>query len=239
MSKWEKNPQDKVVHYGVKGMHWGVRKEDEGTNRFTSGGLAMDSGFNKKTRDAAVEVTNLIRDRYGYDINTVKTIGPDHPEYPGTLAYVENVNLVKGAVHGTIFMQKKDFTPVLSEAESSGWMAPGTANTRALLTHESAHSVFHSDQKPVNGFLGPKRVGSKVKALDKALKAAAKVARRDGVSVLDISGYARTSGSLGELEAELFSNYHWGSNPPPYVKAWGEALHQELGVDPTPFKEVR
>jgi hypothetical protein len=232
---------DELIHYGVKGMRWGIRKEEGGIHRFESSQLHIDPDIHPATKNAAVEVTNLVRDRYGYDINSVKTIGPDHPEYPGTLAYVENLSMTAGAVAGTIHVQKNDLTAALKTTETDGWMAPGTGNVKALLTHECAHSVFHSDQKLLIGFGGrQKRVGSKVKALDKAFAAAVKVGKKDRIGrLIDISGYARASGSLPELEAEMFSSYHWGTNPPRYVVAWGETLHKELGVDPTPFKEVK
>lgn len=227
-----------LIHYGVKGMRWGVRNDDQGTYRLTSSATQIESGFHPSTAKAALEVSNLIRDRYGYDIKNVKILGPGNPEYPDTLAYVVNKQ-AQGGTNGTVFVQAKDLTDKMKKVEEIGWMAPGTGSVKALLTHESAHSIFHADQKVRMGLIGPRVVGGEVKARDKALKAAIKTAKEDNQSVWETSGYAATAGVREELEGEMFSQYHWGSKPPRFIKVWGETLHKELGFDPTPFKEVQ
>jgi hypothetical protein len=110
----------------------------------------------------------------------------------------------------------------------------------AFLTHESAHYVFHADQKVSKGLLGgPKITGGEIKARDAAMKAAFKAAKQDGASIWGTSEYAQQAGNREELEAELFSQYRWATNPERFVQEWGKTLHQELGLDPTPFKEVK
>lgn len=227
-----------LVHYGVKGMHWGVRKDRESVYRLQTSGLAIDSEIHKETKAAAVEVSKLIGDRYGYSIKNVKTLGPDNPQFPEALAYVENNKAHGGGNDGTIFVQSSNLSGVMKGIEDIGWMVPGTANVRGLMTHETAHSIFHADQKVVAGLFGPKIKGGNIDARDKALKAAAKVAQQEGHRIFDISGYAHTAGSRAELEAELFAQYHWADDPPRLVEEWGKTLHKELGLDPTPFKET-
>lgn len=228
-----------LVHYGVKGMHWGVRKSDDSVHRFQASTIQIDPGIHSSTKKAAAEVSSLIASRYGFEIKNVKTIGPGNPEYPGTLAYVEDNKTGKNRNQGTIFVQAKDLTARTKHLEDIGWLGPGTGNIKAVMTHESAHSLFHADQKVGVGLLGPKVKGGNIKARDKALRAAYKAAKQEGKTFEDTSGYAATAGVREELEAELFSQYHWSPNPPNYVKVWGQTLHQGMGVDPTPFREVK
>lgn len=232
---------DVLAHYGVKGMKWGVRKAEDGGFRSESSAINIESGFHKKTHDAALEVASLMRDRYGYNIKNVKILDERHKHYqPEYMAFVEDNKLAGGRNEGTIFVQARDMTKELKEAESDGWNALGTGNTRGLLTHESAHSLFHSDQKVSVGLLGGQKVkGGDIKARDKALKVADKIARQDGQSIWDSSGYARAAGVREELEAEFFSQYHWATDPPRFVQEWGKTLHREMGIDSTPFKEVK
>lgn len=228
-----------IVHYGVKGMRWGVRKGDDGIHRLQAPTVQVDSGIHSGTKKAATEVSSLIASRYGFEIKNVKTIGPGNPEYPSTLAYVERNKTNNGSNQGNIFIQAKDLTDKMQNLEKTGWLGPGNGNVRSILTHESAHSLFHADQEVSVGFFGPKLKGGNIQARDKALKAAIKSAKKDKLSLWETSGYAATAGSREELEAELFSQYHWRTDPPNYVKVWGQTLHQEMGVDPTPFKEVK
>lgn len=229
-----------LKHHGVKGMKWGVRNNQEGGFRSETSSVNIEPGLHKDTAEAARQVSGLIRNRYGYNIKNVKILDKNHQHYdPDFLAFVEDNKLAGGRNEATIFVQSKNMNKILKEAETDGWNAPGTGNTKGLLTHESAHSLFHSDQTVSVGLLGGQKVkGGNIKARDKALKAASKTARLDGQSIWDSSGYARTAGVREELEAELFSQYHWATDPPNFVEAWGKTLHQELGVDPTPFKEV-
>lgn len=238
MTQGSPSPGD-LVHYGVKGMHWGVRKADEGSSGSRSSAVLVEPGVNERTAKAAIEVAGLMKDRYGYEIKNVNRI-ENSPHFNGTdIAFVENNQLAGGHNDGTIFIQSRDLTKIMKDAEPD-WNAPGTGNVKGLLTHESSHALFHSNQEFKKGVLGGEKiVGGNIKARDKALRVAEKVAARDGQTIWDSSGYARTVLDRGELEAELFSQYHWATDPPNFVKAWGETLHHEMGIDPTPFKEVK
>lgn len=237
----EKPSLEDLAHFGIKGMRWGVRNDQEDTHHSQTSATNIEPGINKNTRAAALEVSSLIRDRYGFDIKNVKVLDKSNPQYhPDVAAYVESNKHSNGRNEATIFVQSRDMTRVLKRAEAVGWNAPGTGNTKGLLTHESAHSIFHADQVVSTGVSGKQKIsGGDIKARDKALKAAIKEASQKGHTIWDSSGYARSAGVREELEAELFSQYHWATNPPNFVVAWGKTLHQELGLDPTPFKEVK
>jgi hypothetical protein len=233
---------DFLEHHGVKGMHWGVRKDrgsGEGIYRSQLASVEIDPTINKSTQAAAKQVADLMRSRYGYDIKQIKAITPDNPEYAmGTAAYVENNSIHGGRSQGTIFVRTTDLSKDLKHGEETGWVAPGTGNVKAMLTHESAHALFHSEESLKPGFLGPKVVGGHIEERTNALKAAIKVANQTGVSIWSTSDYAATAGVRQELEAELFAQYHWADNPAPFVVAYGKTLSEGLGVDATPFKDV-
>jgi hypothetical protein len=227
---------DELVHYGVKGMRWGVRKNDEGSYPSPA---VIEPGLHKKTHEAAQKVTGLIADRYGFEVKHVKVLDKSNPDFDPHVAAHVIIDTNTKDNERTIFVQPHDLTKQLKQMHRAGWMVPGTANHIGLLTHESGHAMLHASQHVVSdGKGGHKVLGDKVKALDKALDAALKAADEDGRNILGISGYANAAGVRHELEAELFSQYHWAERPPRLVKVWGETLHRELGIDPTPFKEV-
>lgn len=241
MSKWEEVSHDELVHYGVKGMHWGIRKADEssGNPHPVGSGPKIDPKVHPASQEAARQVAALIQERYGYTVKEVKSFGPGHPEYEhGTLGYVQNTGNSKP--EGDIYLSVDDPRRKMKASEKVGWVAKGCGNPTAFLTHESAHAIFHSREKyDSKGNV----VGGNREARTKAAEAMIKEAERSGIPehmlLGRISGYAATSGTREEIEAELFSQYHWSTNPPSYVKVWGETLHKEMGIDGTPFRETR
>lgn len=233
-----------LAHFGVKGMHWGVRKDRDsgGLHPLQAPGvMVVETGVPKTTAAAAKEVASLMSKKYGFHISALKTmsVDPSHPDYhPDMIGYVQNN---PGQRDGVIHVAHRDVRKELKHAENTGWFGEGCGNPKAFLTHESAHAIFHSEQKVKTGLLGPKVVGGNMEARNKALKVAVKEAKRAGVPLQllghQVSGYAGTAGVREELEAEMFSQYHWSSDPPRFIKAWGQTLHQEMGLDPTPFRE--
>jgi len=246
---------DFLEHYGVKGMHWGVRNEYQPHPRRRHGSQSgrqngfrlqtihptMADGLDPTTVSAANQVADLMSTRYGFRINEVKNLNADRPDEVarGTAAFVANT---PGKSGGIIYIKTGNLNKEFDGPP--GWMAPGTMNTRGLLTHESAHALFHAQSKRKTSFwTGQTTVtGGFQAARDKAFSAAGEQAQKDGISpyqfLSHISKYAEYSGNREEAEAEMFAQYHWGTNPPNFIKVWGQTLHQEMGIDPTPFKEV-
>jgi hypothetical protein len=125
----------------------------------------------------------------------------------------------------------------------------------ALITHESAHAMFHTLGKGSDswkGFNNQKQPTGKI--LKEAWKKAAAQAVADGIikpqktgfsRILDsspefklakfISRYADTSVFREESEAEIFRAYHWSSNPSKFIDAFMKELNDGLGVDAPPF----
>lgn len=224
-----------LTHHGVKGMHWGVRKEGPERYRFQAS-PKIDPNLHESQKIAASRVASLIGERYDFNIKEIKSFGPGDEEYArGTMGYVKLSGSQKR--EGTIFVSQDDPHKALKRSEKLGWVAKGCGTTHSFLTHEAAHAIFHTPQKVVNG----KVTGGDFDARITAIKAAIEESKRAGIPehkfLSSISGYAASSGSREEAEAELFSQYHWGTNPPSFVKVWGETLHKELGIDGTPFKE--
>jgi hypothetical protein len=232
----QKPPLDEalLVHYGVKGMHWGIRKEKppSGVARFQAPKPAIASDLHPATKQAAVEVAKLMSERYGFHITEVKSITPDNNSFEWQMGTYGLVNLTPGRREGIIHARIGDLGPAMKNAEKIGWVKDGTGDERGLFTHESAHALFHADQTNVK----------ESQARDKALEASIAEAKRMGVPprkyIKNVSGYAKASGMRMETEAELFAQYHWSPNPPSFVKVWGETLHNEMGIDPTPFREA-
>lgn len=240
-----------LEHFGVLGMRWGRRKGSDSSSKGkptyepTVDPIAlgspiknMDKTIHTSTQNAAHEVAAMLKSRYGYEVTSVVAI-EDKRKFKNYLAYVEG-NAAGGNAKskGTIHVQPRDLNPQLKKAEDSGWFGAGAGNVRSVMTHETAHSMFHAEEVYRRG----KVTGGSYDARQKALEAAKKTANTDGVKTRDlaknISGYARASMWVEESEAEMFSQYHWSPNPPKFIKVWGETLHKEMGIDPTPFREV-
>jgi len=229
------SPSGDIEHHGVKGMHWGIRKDEQTVSRFS--GPSIEPGLHESTVAAANHVSALMHDRYGFEITKVVAMGPGNPEYDrGTMGFVEN----KGKkAEGVINITIDDTRPAMKKCEKVKWVGKGCGTPEAFLTHETAHAMFHATSyHDKNGNIA----GGNIEARLKAGRAAFEQAAKDGIRndyqfMRKLSGYALHGNNREEVEAELFSQYHWGTNPPKFVKVWGETLHREMGIDGTPFRK--
>jgi hypothetical protein len=67
----QKPPLDEALlaHHGIKGMHWGVRKDGESSGyRLQTSAPKFEPGFSPATKKAATDVAKLIGDRYDHHI---------------------------------------------------------------------------------------------------------------------------------------------------------------------------
>jgi hypothetical protein len=230
-------PMDELSHHGVKGMHWGVRKDEPTVGRFRGSGPEIDPALHESSKMAASRVASLIGDRYDFNIRKVIGMGPGHPEYEaGTLGLVNITGEQKR--EGDILISIKDTRPVMKKSEKKKWVGEGCGTPEALLTHEAAHAIFHAPQyHKKDGTIAGGNFDVRMKAIQAAIEQSKKDGIRESKFMSSISGYAARAGNREEAEAELFSQYHWGTNPPNFVMVWGKTLHEGLGIDGTPFRE--
>jgi 2'-5' RNA ligase len=159
-------------------------------------------------------VNEQFHDRYGF------SIGNAEPLSPNSRAFAQ----VTGST--LLFNPKQLRDGPLIRAERDGWLAPGTGKVEGAMTHELGHLLLH-------GNYGPGAGGKGQTAMIKAKVAA----RNAGMTTGVVSRYGQ--GSRIEADAELFAHYHWGgAKREPWVVAWGETYHRELGLDATPFSEA-
>lgn len=228
-----------LEHFGIKGMHWGIRKAEESVKRVPSG-LKIDASVHPSSHNAAIEVSNFMNDRYAFNITKVKSFVPG--DYGFTHGHMANVETTPGRREGVINIHPGDLRDTLKYAEKIGWSGKECGTPKGLLMHESAHAFFHADLEKM--IVGDQRVmawGGNSKALETAMQASLKEADRRGIPPKDftkaLSGYAHKANVQEEVEAELFAQYHLSPNPPSFVKVWGQTLHKELGLDATPMRE--
>jgi hypothetical protein len=157
---------------------------------------------------------------YGHGFTAVVPLDPRHHKN-GVIAgidYQDRLHVDK----------KRLWDGFLKKREAEGWLAPGTGTVEGVITHEYGHRLLQGSTAG-----GPERAER-----SRALGAAQLAANQAGGPASLVTGqYSRKSRS--EAEAELFSHYHWGGEQrAPWVRAWGDTLHRELGYDPTPMSEV-
>jgi hypothetical protein len=158
----------------------------------------------------------VLSDRYGVGFDKVGPIPPSRIDQDIADTYGSKLRVNRRLLSDR----------VLAKAERQGWLAPGSGTVEGLITHEYAHRLLD------DGSHGKASLATTAQTRAR-LRADAVGAPRPQA----VSDYAKSNGA--EVTAELFANYHFGGDRrAPWVVTWGETLHQELGVDPTPLSEV-
>jgi hypothetical protein len=243
---------DILTHHGVKGMHWGVRKQ-YGTVAPTSSNTGVQGleHFPKAQATSMNNVAKKMDKAYGFKINEyVPLTEAENHRY---LAYVMPRNKGTNSIHVTDHPEYKN---VLVDLQNKGWFVPSSEkhSVEANITHEAAHGLFHAANVEGKGFVGSLRTPMPIAHIrDSAWKKAEAQGLKDGDIVRatglkrlvgtsaqyqmagKLSKYAKSSMFVEEHEAELFSAYHWSPNPPKFVDAFMVEVHTSMGKQVQPF----
>lgn len=243
-----------LEHHGVKGMRWGHRKEyatTTTTKSRSSRSIPGSEHFKKADAASMNDVAQKMQKAYGHKIDEFIPI--DSTKEKRIFAYVEAKNKGHAVIHVTDSLR---FKSDLADLQKKGWFVPSSASHRieANITHESAHSLFHSRNVEGKGFVGSVRTKELIEPMrNSAWKKAEEQARKDG-DVIPLKGlkriigdrpeyqmagklskYAHSSLFIEESEAEMFTAYHWSPKPPPFVDAFMNDVHKNMGVKVQPF----
>ena len=234
---------EELVHFGVKGMRWGVRKEREASDSSATKGLEH---FSKSQAKAMGDVAKMTEKAYGFKIHEFipQTEAEDHQHL--SIVHPKRKGEIENRISVTAHPRFKE---VLLDSQNQGYLVH-TDPKRAIegnLTHESAHGLFHANDSSGKGVKYAKN--ARMTSLrDSAWKSAETQAIKDGHILPDknhgdphfqmidkISKYASSSPYLEEYEAEMFTAYHWSPNPPKFVDAFMNDIHRQMGITVKPF----
>jgi 2'-5' RNA ligase len=199
------------------------------------GAAMVADGVDPEVAARVQEAVNDWNDRY-HDVtrNAINEAIPFAPGDPGldagaTMAMDDAGRLWFNHDH---FTEPGGIDARLQRAVGDGLLVPGDGRVEGVVAHEGAHLLLHHPGR-----------SDKVKLAHIQAHAAARRAGRPPEWEGELSTYATTPGPEGlfqEADAELFASYHWGGpTRRPWVRAWGETFHRELGIDPTPLSATR
>lgn len=199
----------------------------------------VDAGYTREQAARVQKVNQKLAERYGGNFNQAMSVD-EYRQY--------DPNVSHGIAARLGFMPDNRYALVvqggipddmLTSAHDHGEIAG--SNIEGVATHEAAHAILPHVSAQGDFFPG-KRASSYEQenrtsdALNIAYGAAEAAGMPRGPRLHPVSTYASKNGI--ESEAEMFTEYHWGgADREPWVIAWGEAFHNALGLDPTPFSE--
>lgn len=241
-------PEELVLqHHGVKGMHWGIQKENITSTNSVHTIKGLDQ-FTPTHAKSIKTVSKKMNSAYGFKIDEMIPLSKKE-EKRGYIAYVGAITKGKNVIHMDTNPKLKN---TLDNLEKKGWLVNSNGHSiESNLTHESAHALFHTSSTSAWGFkVSPSRIDHmRESAWNKAKIQALKdgdVEKHTGLKKLikpsldtqlasKISKYAESALFIEEAEAEIFSSYHWGSNPPKFVDTFMNDIHKNLGKEVKPF----
>lgn len=239
-----------LLHYGKKGMKWGVRKGSD-TSTSTSSGTSVKGieHYSKAQAASMSDVATKVKKAYGLKIDEFIPL-TDRQNKRG-IAYVDARSKGSTVVH---MSTKSDLKKTLTSLEKKGWFVPsGGRPIESILTHESAHALFHQTDIQGKAFrkttVAPAMDTMRNSAWTKAKAQAEKdghVVPGKGLRKLitdspqtqmgkKLSTYAHATLWIEETEAEIFTAYHWSPNPPKFVDAFMNDVHKSMGKKVKPF----
>lgn len=243
--------EEVLAHHGVKGMRWGFRKDKSPTvfDHTVQSHVDGLQHFPTDTANAVASIADNMSNAYGFKITRVEPIEKKSRMF----AYVESANKGENVIH---IQNSTALKADLDKCVKDGWFVQsGSHSMESLMTHEAAHSIFHSanlegkSRKEIRNAEQPiasARDQAWKKAVDQGVKDG-DAQRLKGFKGLikehpqyqlqrKLSGYAYNSLFLEEAEAEMFASYHWSPNPPRFVDAYVQSIHHDLGYgDIQPF----
>lgn len=239
---------EELVHFGVKGMRWGVRKEYQATSSTRSNSNIPGSEHFPKIQAVSMNnVAEKMNKAYGLQID--EFIPLDKNQEKRGIAFITAQTKGTNIIHMNI---RPDLVKVIKENQDKGWFVSSIKGREieSVLTHESGHALFHSVNVEGKGYLGRVRAKSPIdnirinawiKASEQARKDGDVVSKRfrpdDPIAQMSkkLSKYANSSIFFEEKEAELFSAYHWSPNPPKFVDVFMNSIHNDMGKNVQPF----
>jgi hypothetical protein len=225
-----------LVHHGVKGMKWGVRKERSSSSR-----VKGSEHFHRDQAKAVNTVSDHMKRAYGHPFDEVVPIKGKNSKY---IAYVE-----RRSKDGRKIVHVNNNPNIKADLQGTidrGWFVPaGNHPVESNFTHEAAHSYFHQRSKGGKALMDDMRksawdAAQKQAIKDKVYTPKTGIKKIFGVQperemAAKLSKYAEKSIFIEETEAEIFSAYHWSPNPPKFVDAFMNDIHTQLGNDVQPF----
>ena len=236
-------PEELVLkHHGVLGQKWGIRKEtttsSSTSSRKSSYKLKGLEHFPDETAAGLKLISSNMKKAYGFEIDEIIPLSKRQDRK--YIAFVQ----ARGKTNSIHMTSDPKVKSLLLKKEKEGWFVNSNGHPiESIITHESAHAMFHTVN--TSKTIDKTRKIAWDKAKEQALKdgdivRSTKLKRLLG-NTLDaqltqkVSKYSESSLFFEETEAEMFSSYHWSKNPPKFIDTFVTEMHKGMGKRVQPF----